>query len=495
MKNIKLMKSTIALFIVITLVFTAFVGSTFAAETTSGTSIDTQVNSEYLEGIRNLIREKYNGNFSELELEKATTPKQMFELLDDYSVFFTMDEAASFYASLGGSVEGIGVQVQMEGMYVIITKVFKGSPAWNAGVLAGDKIVQVNGKSVAGQALESVTSKVKGPAGTKVKLGLMRQGIKNIVNLEIARAKIELPTVTYEIRGNVGYILIDSFSENAYSGVVKALAYFDSKKITKVVLDLRNNPGGYLDQAVSIAQLFVPKGVITKLDYKDPDVSDITYYSSLTKLKYKLAVLVNGNSASASEVLTGAIRDTKAGVVVGTKTFGKAKVQNLFPIFKEEIFNMIGQRTVDASYYHHTDSMLAGYAKITVGLYYTPNGDCIDLKGIEPNIKVAEPTGVDAIRVNLLEDLTVTVKPNLGTKYTDVYYAECILKLLNYKVDKPDTTLDRKTFEAIKKFQKDNKVYSYGVLDFATQKLLNKKLAALKQTKDSVYAKAVAAIK
>ncbi len=366
-------------------------------------------------------------------------------------------------------------------------------------MLIGDKIAEVNGESVAEKTLEEVTAKIKGPVGTKVKLGIIRQGVKDIITLEMERAKVEVPSVSYEVRGNIGYILIDSFSTNTYSGVEKALKLFDSKKITKVVLDLRNNLGGYFDQAIAVAECFVPKGTITTLDYKNTAYSDKTYYSYLEKPKYKLAVLVNEYSASAAEILTGAIKDSKAGVVIGTKTFGKAKVQASMPILSPEAYERLNKdrevKSVDATdfYFLAKESDLIGYGKMTVGLYYTPSGECIDLKGIKPNIEV-QATSPSGIQVNLLEPMTVTVKPSLGTQDMDVFYAECILKLLKYDVDTPDYTLDNKTFLAIKKFQKDSKVFSYGILDFTTQRLLNEKLVKIKQTEDMVYVKAVEAL-
>lgn len=448
---------------------------------------------EYLESVRALIRQKYNGEIPEEALNNATTLKDLFKPLDDYSDFLTPEEFDELIASLSGSVEGIGVQANNEkdAKYVTIGKVFVDSPAWRAGVLPGDQIAEINGQSVEGKSFQDTMDMIKGEAGTKVTLGLIRQGEKNIVTLEIIREIIDLPTVHYEIRGNVGYLQIDSFSENTSSGVAKALEYFDSKKITRVVLDLRNNPGGYVDQAVAVARYFVPKGVITKLDYKDEAERDETFYSYTTGLKYRLAVLVNEYSASASEILAGAIKDTKAGIIIGTKTFGKAKVQRFYPLLNEEAFQSYNKnreiKKVNAGefIYYPADSEIIGWAKITAGLYYTPNGECIDLNGIEPNVKVVEDK--TSIPVNLVEPLTLTVKPKLGTRYPDVLYAEAILKLLGYNVDTPDMDLDQKTVAAIAKFQKDNKLYSYGVLDFSTQKLLNSKLAEIKQSKDPVY--------
>lgn len=496
-------KRLTAVILSLAVVFTVLTTNIFAADTQSDSRTQAITDAEYMDSVRELIRKEYNGTISEDALNKAATLKDMFKTLDKYSAFLTLDEFNSFIGSLSGSVEGVGITVDQpeKDKYLTILKVYQNSPAWTAGVLSGDKIAEVDGQSVAGQSLDTVISKVKGTAGTKVKLGLIRQGVKDIITLEMPRAQIDIPSVHYELRGNIGYILIDSFSDNTYSGVDEALEYFDSKKVTRVVLDLRNNGGGYVDQAVQVAKRFIPKGLITRLDYKDEELPDESHYSSLTKLKYKLTVLVNENSASASEIFTGAVKDTKAGVIIGNKTFGKAKVQHFFPILNKEAFIALNQDSEVKSvngydFGYPFENQLAGYGKMTVGLYYTPSGECIDLKGIEPDVKVKDnEITADNIPVNFLEPTTVTVKPRLGTQYMDVFYTECILKLLNYNVGKPDFTLDNKTFAAIKKFQKDNKLYSYGVLDFSTQKLLNSKLAALKQTKDPVYAKAALLLK
>lgn len=478
------------LFLAVTLVLTVFTATSYAADSKS-------TDGEYLQSVIDIIKQKYNGNITDDELLQGAL-KGMFSTLDQYSTYFSPEEVEDFYGSLGGSVEGIGVSVELIDENFVIQKVYANSPAQKAGVLSGDRIVQVDGEAIKGKELDAVISQLRGNAGTKVKLGLTRQGVKNMITLEMSRAQVDLPSVHYELRGDIGYILIDSFSENTSDGVKEALNYFDSKKITKVVLDLRNNPGGYLDQAISVAQNFVPKGVVTKLDYKDPVRPDETYYSNLEKIKYKLAVLVNENTASAAEILTGAIKDTKAGVIIGNKTFGKAKVQESIPILSDDAYNKYNadsqQKSADAYDFDSYTDDVAGWAKMTIGLYYTPNGECIDLKGIEPNVKIAEsaPSG---IRVNVVEPMSLTVKPVLGTLYNDVLSAECILRILNYNVDTPDYILDAKTVNAIKKFQKDNKVSSSGVLDFTTQKLLNSKLAELKQNKDAVYTGAAAELK
>ncbi len=455
---------------------------------------------DYLESVRKLIKQKYSGTIADEDLNKPTV-EEMFDTLDNYSVFYSQSEFDTFMNSLGGEVHGVGIAVELIGDYVTVTDVFDGSPAQKAGLLKGDKITKVAGVSVVKAKLDDVIAKIKGTVNTNVKLGILRQNVKDEITLEVGRAKVDVPSVSYEIRGDIGYILLDMFSANAYSGVKEALGYFDSKKVKKVVLDLRNNPGGLLDQAVAIGKLFVPKGLITKLDFKDETMKDEEHYSSLKSIKYKLAVLVNENSASASEILTGAIKDTNAGVIVGNKTFGKAKVQSVVPILSPEAFERFNKgsanKTVNASVFQDAlESDLLGWAKMTMGMYYTPKGECIDLKGIEPDVNVKEgSTSAGGIRVNEIRPLNVAVKPMLETKCNDVFSAECILKLMKYDVDKPDNILDKKTVAAITKFQRDNKVYGYGVLDFCTQNLLNEKLNKLQETQDAVYLKAIELLK
>ena len=486
------LKKRILSFIVIVALLLTMSAQAFAADTTMSSgefATDTATVGDYLQGIIDIIKQKYNGDITDQELISAAI-KGMVESLDPYSTYFTQEEFDAFYNTFQGSVEGIGVQVVQDGDYILVVKPFPDSTALKAGILPGDKIFEVDGINVVGQKIDDVVSKIKGTAGTKVKLGILRFGTKRYI--EVVRAQISVPSVSSYIRGDIGYIRIDSFTETTSMGVNQALSSFDKKKITKVVLDLRNNGGGLVDAAVSVAQNFVPKGVVTTLKFKDPSQKDTTYTSSLEKLKYKVAVLVNQNSASASEILTGAIKDTKAGVVIGTKTFGKSKVQTFTPIITDEAFNKYnvdGKLALDP-YVNGHFSNIGGWIKLTTGMYYTPNGQSIDLKGIEPNIKV-DNYKIETIDVNSIEQLTASKPLSLNAQSMDVLNAEAILKLSGYNVDTPDVKLDSKTAEAIKKFQKESKININGKLDITTQQLLNNKLNALVLKIDTQYARAV----
>jgi len=460
----------------------------------------TQIDVEYLKSVMDMIKEKHKGEVTDSQLIEGAL-KGMFNSMDQYTTYFTQEEADSFLTSVSGTYEGIGIMMQKRDDYMLVVKVFSSSPAEKAGITIGDKIATVDGKSVAGLALEEASAMIKGPSGTKVSIGIIREGKSEIINVEVERGTIKVNPVTYEIRGDIGYIKIDVFNANTGEFITQALNEMDKNNIKKIVLDLRDNPGGDVNQAVTVAGKFVPKGLITKLDFKSDSMKDREYYSKLAEKKYQLAVLVNGGSASASEIVVGAVQDTQAGTVIGTKTFGKAKVQSVVPLLTPEAYQQyqekLGEKIVDA-YELITKFRIVpkkkeimGWTKITTGSYTTPNGRMIDGVGITPDIIVEDPPKVKDIDITSIQKLTMTWKPDLNSESIDVYNAEKILKLLGYDVDTPDLMLDEKTFNAISKFRTDNGLYPGGTLDFATQKALNSKLDEKILELDKQYLKAV----
>jgi carboxyl-terminal processing protease len=458
-------------------------------------------NSAYLKAVMDNIKDKYyTGQVTDGQLLEGAL-KGMYSTMDPYTGYMTNAEMQDFSSQINGTFVGIGISFVVETNYVLVTDVIEGSPAQNAGIIDGDRIYSVDGKGVSGLSEEKVAALIKGEAGTKVVLGAIKNGQTKLTSITITRAEIKVNPVSYKIKGNIGYIKIDIFNANTQEYFDKALAEMDKKKITRIILDLRNNPGGAVDQAVAVAKKLVPKGLIAKLDFKSESLKDEEYYSDLPKINYKLAVLVNGMSASASEILSGAIQDTKAGTLIGTKTFGKAKVQNVFPILTPEAYDkyskQYGVNTVDAyellTKYSAPVSWdeIQGWTKITTGLYTTPKGRMIDGVGLTPDVAVADSQLVKGVDVDSIGSLKKVTKPTLNSESIDVYNAEKILRLSGYNVDTPDMKLDKKTFEAIKKFQKDSKLYSYGVLDFTTQQALNNKLDKLVPSIDKQYAEAL----
>ncbi len=466
----------------------------------TGTADQDSLDAEYMKDVTDLIIDRYNGQITSDQLTQGAL-KGVFSTMDAYTTFFTPDEAADFMREVEGTFTGIGISMGSDGDYIMVTKVFAGAPAERAGMMPGDRIVNVDGKNMVGVSLDEASSLLLGEADTKVKVGVLRNGQQGILYFEVTRGLVRINPVTYEIKDGVGYIKLDMFNSNTKDFMDKALQVMDDSKVTKIVLDLRGNPGGEVSQALSVASNFVPKGIITRLDYKSEAYDDVTYISRLENPKYKLAVLVDGMSASASEIVAGAVQDTDAGTLIGTKTFGKAKVQDTIPLLTPEAVEKyekkLGTRVIDAFELQlkyktvpKADEIM-GLAKITVGFYYTPDGKLIDGKGVTPDIVVADTLPVAGIDAAGIEKLNRTVKPGLNDVGPDVYNAEKILKVLGYDVDAPDMTLDQKTFKAVAQFQKDVKLYSYGVLDFTTQKALNDALNGILLKYDKQYAKAL----
>lgn len=482
--KIKYKKTLLALVMVICLLSQNVV---FAASTISDKDLD------YMRSVMEMIKEKYNGNVTDQQLMEGAL-KGMFSTMDPYTEYWNPKEAQSFNNSLDGKFGGAGVVIEKIGDYITVTRVLEGSAAEQAGITAGDKIVEVDGKSIIGLSITEARSYIVGEVGTKVTLGIIKKDQTETTKVEITRALVTEKFVSYNIIKDVAYIRISSFGTNTAKEFYEALSDIDSKNISKIVLDLRNNPGGYLNEAVGIAKQLVPAGLITKLDYKSSEYQDENYYSTLEKTKYKLAVLVNENSASASEILAGAIQDRKAGTLIGTKTFGKAKVQMVVPLLNQEAYakyeKQVGAKIIDA--YQLIEkygiaplkSEVIGQAKITVGQYTTPNGRMIDGKGMMPDIVIEndkESKGINLINVSKLSLNTGSAYPTEGQ---DVYNAEMILRLAGYEVGYPDTVLDDASIRAIAKFQQDAGLIPGGTLDYSTQKALNNKLDNLIREKD-----------
>lgn len=491
-------KRNISIILISFIITCTFNGSSVAAASNEG------FDSQYIDSIVDLIKSKYMGDVDNHELLQGAL-KGLFGTMDPYTGYFTEDEAEDFFGSVEGSYEGIGVSIEKKADTVILSKVFTGSPAEQAGLIQGDKIITIDNKNVIGVSTEEASSLIRGQTGTKVILGVMRNGNSNIINVEVERKKIKINPVIYEIIDNIGYIKLEMFNANTEEFLNKALADIDKKGISKIVLDLRDNPGGLVDQGVNLARKFVPKGLITKLIFKSDDTLDQEYKSFLLKPKYDLVVLVNGMSASASEIVAGAIQDTKAGILVGTKTFGKAKVQSMLPILTPEAYNKYLVKTgsnivsaydlISKHKINPLNNEILGWTKITTGVYTTPNGRMIDNEGITPDIVIDNPPIINDVYLNGIQKLTVTWKPMIEDEGVDVYNAKKILKILDYSIDKLDSYLDEKTESEISRFRIDQGFFPGGVLDFTTQKALNKEYERILYEYDKQYAKALELLK
>lgn len=293
--------------------------------------------------------------------------KGYLEGLDDpYSVYYTQEEYASFMEDTEGEYVGVGVQVSqaVDTKIITVVKVFDG-PAKEAGIEAEDVITEVNGEDISDQDIDAVVDKIKGEEGTEVTITVYRSSDGKDHEYTMPRQKVENPTVEYKmLADNIGYIEVGSFYEVTGQQYIAAVEDLTAQGMKGLVVDLRGNGGGLLDIAVDMLDYMLPEGKIVYTEDKDGNVTSEYKSTDEEQFTKPLAVLVNGYSASASEIFAGAIKDYGIGTLVGTNTFGKGIVQRVFPL----------------------DDGSA--VKLTIAKYFTPNGNDIHKVGIKPDIEV-----------------------------------------------------------------------------------------------------------
>ena len=304
------------------------------------------------------------------KLGQAGIAGLLASLHDPYTVYFTPAEAKAFSQELSDTYSGIGTAVDTRGGRPIVIQVFSGSPAARAGIVPGEAIVSVDGVSTAGKSVDAVVARIVGPAGTRVRLRLRRSGVAGLIDVTLTRSKISRPLTTSRLVSDhgvkVGYVSLAAFAQGAGQQVGAAIATLQKRGARSLVFDLRDDGGGLVDEAVKVASDFLPSGkvVVTTQGLHTPRTVRKTGDAHPTNLP--LVLLVNGNTASASEIVTGALQDYRRATVIGTRTFGKGVVQTVLP--------------------------LRGGAslKITIAAYLTPLGRNINHKGIAPSIVVTQ---------------------------------------------------------------------------------------------------------
>ncbi len=422
-----------------------------------------QSNSAYIfSQITDFVMDFYNFDITKDELLSRTiqnllntNPKALDDFtrallnsLDEYSQFYTPEEWEAFQNQLEGVFGGIGVQISTHGNDVTVISVVSYSPAQKAGIKSGDRIIEVNGESVIGIDHNAVSQKIKGDIGTTVQIKVMRDG--QALSFDIVRAEIKNPTVAYKVVApGVGYIQLKTFNSSTVEEFNSALSALDSKGVKKIILDLRYNPGGYMEVAVDIAKKLVPAGKIVTASYKHEDKKE-SYSSNLSKPKYELLVLVNEYTASAAEILSSAIQESKAGKLIGERTYGKAVIQQTFPLYS----GPDGTR----------------WCKITVGTYLTRGGNQINKIGIVPDYSIRNRTvKYDDVEK---EKMVYSQKYALGDAGKGILAAKQRLSVLGYDVGDADERFTEEMQTAVAQFQADYKLFPYGVLDLNTQILL-----------------------
>jgi carboxyl-terminal processing protease len=335
------------------------------------------VNREYVDGSFNQVN--WQAVRQDLLSRSYTSPQQAYlalrqaleQLNDPYTRFLDPDQYQSLTNQTTGELSGVGIRLRVDTQTKVLTVVepIANSPASAAGIQQGDQILAIDGRSTEGMSVETASDLIKGEAGTKITLRLDRASdVGGAFDLSLTRARIELLNVHHQVRQEgrerVGYIRLTEFSSHAPAQMKTAIQSLLAQKVDGFVLDLRGNPGGLLQASIDISRMWLDNGSIVRTVDRDGNSEDIkANHSALTQLP--LAVLVDGNSASSSEILTGALMDNHRAVIVGTRTFGKALVQSV-----------------------HALSDGSGLA-VTVAHYYTPGGTDISHRGITPDVEVS----------------------------------------------------------------------------------------------------------
>lgn len=292
--------------------------------------------------------------------------KGLVSAIDDpYSSFMDPEETKDFDQELAGTLEGIGIEIGIKKEKLTVIAPIEGTPADQSGLRAGDWILKIDDESTLEMSLDAAVQKIRGPKGTLVKLSISRNGTDEPINTEIARDQITIKSIKYKMLDNdIAYLKMSQFGDDTVREFDKAVFQMQSQNARGLILDLRNNPGGLLDDAIKIGGEFLEKGVIVKEKVADGSILDLRSEGPARLTNLPVVVLVNEGSASASEILAGALRDHRQVPLIGTKTFGKGSVQDLESLPQETSL------------------------RITVAHWLTPNGHEIDEKGLEPDIKV-----------------------------------------------------------------------------------------------------------
>lgn len=319
-----------------------------------------------LDEIYRVIKRDYDGEIDEKGIIEGASRGLVSALGDEHTNYLSDNETKTFNEQLSGEIGGgIGAEIGMREGYATIINPLNNNPAQRAGLLPKDVILKVNDEDITGQALEVVISKIRGEVGTDVKLTIAREGDVSPRVVTVTRAIVDNPSVTYEIKNDIGILNIIRFDNKSYTLASKAIYEMKQAGVKGLVVDLRNNTGGYLTSAQDLAGLWLDNQVVVIEKKQGKTVDELRTSANRTELaNFPTIVLINENSASASEILAGALKDYNQATIIGEKSYGKGSVQQLI--------SLPGNGTL----------------KLTVAHWFTPKGKTIDKQGIEPNIIV-----------------------------------------------------------------------------------------------------------
>lgn len=331
---------------------------------------------ELFNKVLHLVETQY---YRDVDTEKLINGalKGMLSTLDPHSTFLDSKVFEKMQEDTKGEYGGLGIEVtQKDGVLVIVTPI-EDTPAYKAGLKPGDKIVEINHESTLGITLEEAVDKMKGDINTKINLGILRRGEKEIRYFDVRREIIKTRPVKSYVLNEYILVRLSQFQKNSGKFIINALKKHRKElkkkkvKLKGIILDLRSNPGGLLDEAVNVSSIFLKEGVVVSTEGRDPKNKEIRYVkkSGHKELETPLAVLINGSSASASEIVAGALQDNKRALIVGTRSFGKGSVQTVSQVSKDQGL------------------------KLTIAQYMTPTGRKIQAIGINPDVEVSAVEG------------------------------------------------------------------------------------------------------
>ena len=323
-------------------------------------SDDTETIAKKLEIVKNELEKYYIGDMDTESMTETAIKGYVAGLKDDYSEYLTKEEYEELLISITGDYVGIGIYMSqdVEGNIIVVSPIV-GSPAEKAGLQAGDIITAINGESCSEMDLDTASSKIKGQEGTTVKLEILREN--ETLNKTVERRTVEIQDSKTEIlEGNIGYIQLITFDEGCADNVEQYLLDFQNQGINSVIIDLRDNTGGVVTEAIDFAELFVKRGDIIMRSYNKADNVTLTKSNNTKPVDMEIVILVNEYSASATEIVTAALKDNEVATIVGTTTYGKGVMQEVMPLFD-------------------------GALKVTTEEFKTPNGNEINGIGIMPD--------------------------------------------------------------------------------------------------------------
>ncbi len=344
---------------------------------TSQASAQKESNSKYYKKFQEVFERVEKEYVKEPEKQKLldSAIEGMLSALDPHSGYFADDDLEYFVSNTKGEFGGIGVEIIYENGAIKVISPIDDLAAFKAGIKAGDYIVRVNNELISNLGFNKALIELRGEPGTKVKVTVIREGEGKPLEFELTREIVKIKAVKSSLDNNIGYIRISTFSEKVPEDLKKEIKNLQEQskgKLEGIVLDLRNNPGGLLEQGILVADYFLQKGVIVSTKGRAAN-SEIIFSAKENSEKapnIPLIVLINGGSASASEIVAGALQENKRAILLGTKSYGKGSVQTFMPIDNRSAF------------------------KITTGIYYTPSGKSIQAEGITPDI-ISEPAKVE----------------------------------------------------------------------------------------------------